>query len=230
MKEREFARPTPCPTLWLACVILALQAADLPAQQNPSRWEEAIAKYEMQDRESPPPAAGIVFVGSSSIRLWDLKKSFPDLPVINRGFGGSGIGDSVRFADRIVLPYRPRIVVVYAGDNDLARGLTPEQVSHDFEQLVHKIHAALPQTRVIFIGIKPSLARWKLVAEGRTANKLVADFAQQHDHITFLDVGPAMLGEDGMPRKELFVQDGLHLNAQGYQVWSDLLRPHLKLE
>lgn len=202
-----------------------IPAAAVAAQQD--RWEPVIAAFEAQDRQSPPPQEGILFVGSSSIRMWDVKKSFPDLPVINRGFGGSQIADSVRYAERIVLPYRPKVVVFYAGDNDIAAGKSPSVVAGDFREFVHKVHEALPQTRIVFIAIKPSIRRWALVDKVRQANRLIRADADGEERLEFVDVDGPMIGEDGKPRAELFAADGLHLNGEGYKLWADLVRPHL---
>ena len=204
------------------------QPAATPAASD--RWEQTIRAFEAQDRKSAPAQGGIVFAGSSSIRLWKLAESFAGLPAINRGFGGSELVDSVRYADRIVIPYRPRIVVLYAGDNDLASGKSPERVSADFKQFVAKVHAALPKTRIIYIGIKPSVSRWKLIDKIRDTNRRIKDFATADPRLVFIDVERSILGPDGKPRPELFQPDGLHLNAAGYRLWADLVRPHLRLE
>jgi len=197
---------------------------------KPDRWESAIAAFEAQDRQQPPPDGGIVFIGSSSIRMWDLDRWFDGLAVVNRGFGGSQVADSVRHAGRILLPCRPKVVVLYAGDNDIASGKTPEEVLADFNQFVAKVHAALPETRVVFIAIKPSIKRWSLVDTMRQANRLIRGVTENDPRLVFVDVDAPMLGSDGRPRSELFAPDGLHLNDEGYQLWSDLVRPHLKLE
>ena len=166
-------------------------------------------------------------MGSSSIRIWNVAKSFPDLTVLNRGFGGSQIADSVYFADRIVIKYKPRAIVFYAGDNDLAAGKGPEQVFEDFKQFVAKVHAALPKTPIVFISIKPSIARWKLIDQGREANKLIAALAADDPLLKFIEVGPPMLDTEGQPRTDLFLPDGLHMNAKGYELWTSLLAPLL---
>jgi len=195
-----------------------------------NRWEEHVRKFEQMDRHAPPPPGGILFVGSSSIVRWNLKQFFPDLPVINRGFGGSHLSDVVYFADRIVLPYQPKIIVLYAGDNDLAAGKTPEQVAADYEAFVKKVHQTLPKTRIIYISIKPSIARWHLIEKIRQANALIAARAGKDDRLLVVNIEKAMLGPDGTPKKELFQKDGLHLSEAGYKIWADLLRPHLKLQ
>lgn len=169
-----------------------------------------------------------MFVGSSSIRLWNtLAEDFPGVPVVNRGFGGSELSDALRFADRIVLPYRPRMVVVYAGDNDLWAGETPEQVFEDFRALVRTIHDELPRTRVAFIAVKPSVARWRIEGEVRRTNQLIREFAAADPRVDYIDIFTPMLGSDGRPRPELFVDDGLHLNARGYELWKSVVAPFL---
>jgi lysophospholipase L1-like esterase len=214
----------------LVGVVLLTAGKFTRAEEKPdfSRWEKTIAAFEEQDKEKPPPKKAILFVGSSSIRMWDLKKSFPTLDVINRGFGGSQIADSVHFASRLILKHEPRLVVFYAGDNDIAAGKKPEQVLEDFQALVAAIHKELPKTHVIFLSIKPSRARWKLVEIQQKANGLVADFCKKDERLLYVDVGKALLGEDGKPREELFAKDGLHLNDKGYELWTGVLKPHLK--
>lgn len=209
---------------WLA----ARPSPALPPSNNPARWESAIAAFEASDKQSPPPKDGILFVGSSSIRLWDLKKHFPDLSVINRGFGGSQLEDSIHFAGRIVLPYEPRVIVLYAGDNDLAAGKSPEQVVEDFKRFAAVVHQKLPKTRIIYISIKPSNQRWKLIEKIRAANAGILEAAKADGRLSFVDVHPAMLGEDGLPRKELLVEDGLHLSPAGYEIWSKLVREKIE--
>lgn len=201
----------------------AIVTADAPAD----RWEPAIAAFEKQDRESPPPQEGIVFVGSSSIRLWDVKQAFPDLPCINRGFGGSQMADSVRYAERIVIPYHPRVVVVFAGGNDIAAGKTPQQVATDFQSLVAKIHAKLPQTKIYFVSLFPTVARWKLDDQMRQANTLIAEFIKTDPRLEFVDTRTRMTAEDGGPRPELLRADKLHMNADGYAIWNEIVGPLL---
>jgi lysophospholipase L1-like esterase len=199
------------------------------ADEKPHVFEKAIQRFEASDRKSPPPDNPILFVGSSSIVMWDLPKSFPDLPVLNRGFGGSRIADSFYFCDRIVIKYKPRMIVFYAGDNDIAEGsMTPEAVFADFQQFVAKVHAGLPKTPIVFISIKPSIARWHLIDSIRKVNGMIKKFAESDPLVTFVNVEPSMLGEDGQPQKELFISDGLHLSKKGYELWASQVAPLLK--
>ncbi len=210
----------------LALWLISIGRADA-ADADPKRWEAAIASFEQQDKQSPPPQGEVLFVGSSSIRMWKLNESFPQEKYINRGFGGSHIADSTFYADGIVTPHKPRVVVLYAGDNDLASGKTPEQVATDYQAFVAKVHAKLPQTRIVFISIKPSIARWKLIDKVREANRLIAEFSKQDSRLVLVDVEKPMLGDDGLPRPELFLPDGLHMTAAGYAIWTSLIAPHL---
>ena len=193
---------------------------------DPTRWESEIRKFEEQDRLQAPPHDAVLFVGSSSIRLWDTSQSFPDWRTINRGFGGSQIHEVTHFVDRIVLPYRPRLIVFYAGDNDIAAGAEPETVWKRFRAFVEKVRAADLQSPIIFIGIKPSVARWKLIDKIRAANQKIREWTkgESEQGVHFLDVEKPMLDEQGFPRGDLLREDGLHLNQRGYAIWNDLLR------
>ncbi len=209
--------------------LLAVSSAPAPQAAAPTdRWAADMASFEAQDRSNPPALGGIVFVGSSSIRLWDLEKHFPRAGVLNRGFGGSEIADSVTHVDLLVLRHKPRTVVFYAGDNDLAAGKTPDAVADAFKGFAGKVHAALPQARIAFIGIKPSVRRWAMIAKVRQANALVREYCDTDDRIAFVDVDGPMIGWDGKPRKDLFVDDGLHLSARGYALWTTLVQPFLE--
>ena len=201
--------------------------AQQPAASDPDRWEATIKKFEEQDRSSPPPRGEIVFIGASSIVRWNLPEYFPDLKVINRGFGGSEMVDAARYAARIVVPYSPRIVVLYEGDNDIGRGVTPDKVEGEFERFVEVVRDALPQARIVVIAVKPSLLRWAVYDNMKKANALMRAYIDTHKGLEYVEVGPPMLGTDGKPRPELFVPDGLHMTAEGYKLWTALLRPHL---
>ena len=155
--------------VWLAVLgvvaLIGVPSSRLWAQAagaDADRWESAIKKFEDADKVAPPPQSAIVFIGASSIVRWNLRESFPELgaQAINRGFGGSLAADSTRYADRIVIPYKPRMVVFYAGDNDVEANHTPQQIAGDFAAFERKVHAALPETQIVFISIKPSIRRF----------------------------------------------------------------------
>ena len=192
-------------------------------------WEDAIEAFEAADRLQPPPAGAIVFVGSSSIRLWKtLAEDFAEFPVVNRGFGGSRMSDSLRAVDRIVIPCRPRQVVVYAGDNDIAFGGTPQRVADSFRQFVGKIHDALPEARVTYMAMKACASRWAKAELFREGNRLVEAFTKTDARLSFADTFSPLLGADGKPDDAFFQEDRLHLNAQGYAAWRRVVRPHLR--
>jgi lysophospholipase L1-like esterase len=184
--------------------------------------------FEKADKAKPPAKGGVVFYGSSTIRRWDLAKSFPGKDYVNRGFGGSSTPDAIRYLDRIVIPLRPRIIVYYEGDNDIGRGGTGPQVFADFRTFANKVHAALPETKIVYLAIKPSLARWHLVNQMRTANLLIKEYTYSDPRVMYVDTDAPMLGPDRKPRPELFVEDGLHMSEAGYSIWNKLVAPHLK--
>lgn len=199
-----------------------------PATQPKPRFINEIEAFEAKDKQSPPAPGGILFVGSSTIRIWKTDEAFPGLPVTNRGFGGSHISDSVEYADRIILPYKPKMIVFYAGDNDIAAGKSPERVAKDFETLLAKIRAALPETKVLYLAIKPSVSRWKLIDKMRDANNRIAAIAAKDPLVTVVSMEQEMLGADGKPRPELFREDGLHMNPKGYEIWNKKLSPYVE--
>ena len=199
-----------------------------PAKVDPkNRWEPDIRQFETTDRQSPPKPGGIVFYGSSTIRMWKVAESFPGANVINRGFGGSQYADCARYVERAVLPCRPGIVVLYAGDNDLGQKKPPEQVLADFHSLVKKLEAGLPGVRIVVFPVKPSIKRWQLIDSVRRLNGMLRQSVAEDKRLTLIDIEPKMLGADGKPRPELFLRDGLHLSAEGYKLWASLLKPHL---
>ncbi|HXT05274.1 MAG TPA: SGNH/GDSL hydrolase family protein [Casimicrobiaceae bacterium] len=208
-------------------------AASEPAAATlapPPKWDAAFAAFAADDVAHPHPAGGVLFVGSSSIRLWsNLEDQFKDLPVvIKRGFGGSQLSDCVKNLSRLVLRYRPHTVLVYAGDNDLAAGTAPQEVLHRFTAFVDGVHRELPQTRIVYISIKPSPSRIRLLSKIRETNTLIEDYADDADEVDYIDVFTPMLDASGQPRAELFRDDALHLNAQGYALWKRIIGPHVR--
>jgi lysophospholipase L1-like esterase len=216
---------------WFAVTsALAAEPVARAAPTPPSlRWSKDIAAFTAADLRQGLQPGGVLFLGSSSIRLWDdLETQFSALPVvIKRGFGGAKLSDCVYYLDRLVIPHRPRLVLVYAGENDLAEGETADEVLRQFTALVVGVHAVLPQTRIAFISIKPSPARVRLMPEIRRANALVRQYVATAPNADFVDVFTPMLDGEGKPRRELFRADALHLNAKGYALWKSVIAPHL---
>lgn len=233
----------------LACASLAAQAAPVAgtAVQNVSpadstarstmaalpaayaRWQSSMDAFAAADQERQPQAGGVLFVGSSTIRMWsDLREDFRQVPVvINRGFGGSTMADCNYFVKNLVVQYRPRHVMVYAGDNDLAEGRTPAQVLESFQSFVAAVRTALPQTRISYISIKPSPLRAGLLPKTREANALLADYVRTLPHSDYIDIFTPMMQADGTPRGDLFGPDRLHMNDAGYDLWRSVISSYV---
>ncbi|MBD9436787.1 hypothetical protein IB223_11855 [Pseudoxanthomonas sp. PXM03] len=185
-------------------------------------------RFEAADAKSPPPRRGVLFIGSSSIRLWDtLAQDFPGVPVINRGFGGSELRDSTWYADRIIVPYAPRQLLIYAGDNDLNAGRTPQQLQQDFTAFVQRVRRDLPETKIAYISTKPSPSRVQLLATQREANRLIQAEAKRLG-VDYIDIFTPMLDPKGQPDETLFIDDRLHMNAAGYDIWQRVIAPYVK--
>ena len=201
----------------------------LYGQQKPPFWDD-IQNFKMQDSIQMPPAHAILFVGSSSFTKWtDVQAYFPGYPIINRGFGGSSLPDVTRYADKIIFPYKPRQIVIYCGENDLAASdtVTGETVYKRFTILFTLIRKKLPTVPIIFISLKPSPSRWQLRQRMMTANDRIKDFLSKQKNVLFIDVYHKMLGVDGLPLKDIYLEDSLHMNAKGYAIWQKEIKPHL---
>lgn len=212
-------------------LVIVLLVAFVPAawsDAGPAQWRGEIDALVANDAAHPPPQHGVLFVGSSSIRMWTtLAQDFPGLPVIGRGFGGSTIPDSTFYADRIVVPYHPKLIVIYAGDNDVEAGHSPAQVLADFKAFVARVRRDLPHVAIAFVSIKPSVARWKLWPRMREANTGIERWAATQRDIVYVDTASKMLDANGGPRPELLRKDGLHMRPAGYAIWIAALKPVL---
>lgn len=213
----------------LPCFLFVACALTLPSFAAPDAWREEIGRFSALDAVQLPPPAGVVFVGSSSIRLWTtLSSDFPTIPTINRGFGGSELADSVYYADRIVVPYQPRLVVLYAGENDINAGKPPATVLADFQAFRTKIHAALPAAKIIYLSIKESPSRAAVRTNVLECNRLIAADCATDPRCTFVDVATPLLDAAGDYRPELYQADLLHLRPAGYALWTQILTPYLQ--
>lgn len=200
-----------------------------PEQRDFARWEKDIAAMEAADKTNPPPQNATLFAGSSTIRLWKtLAQDFPNLQVVNRGFGGSFIEDSTHFADRIIFPHSPRRIVFRAGGNDLNAGKSPAAVFADFKAFVTTVHARLPETEIYFLGWNPTSARPSCRAREHALNQMVIAFTQTNPRVKYVDTESVSLDAEGQPRPELFVSDKLHFSPKGYELLSERVRQNLK--
>ncbi|MDB6027720.1 MAG: lipolytic enzyme family [Verrucomicrobiales bacterium] len=212
----------------LICCFSPTASSETP-KNSVKQWEPDIRAFEFSDKTNRPPANPILFIGSSSFRIWKtVAADFPEYKVVNRGFGGSQIFEINYYFKRIVKPYHPKTIVFYAGDNDLGRGRSSEEVFHDFKTFVEKTHWALPKTKILFISIKPSLARWKNKDNIMRANQLIEAYAREKEYVDYVDVFAPMLDKEGLPQKDLFLKDGLHMNRKGYELWISILKPVFK--
>lgn len=218
-------------TLLAACVSAPTPPAGpplVPEQVSNADWEQDMQRFAAADAVAPPPKHAVLFIGSSSIRFWDtLATDFPGVPVVNRGFGGSEIRDSTWYAGRIVVPYAPRLIVFYAGENDLNSGRSPQQVRNDFHAFVMRVRRDLPGVRIAYISNKPSPSRAHLLAAQREANSLIRQDIATMKGVQFIDVFTRMLDGNGQPREDLFIEDRLHMNRAGYELWRQVVAPYL---
>lgn len=210
--------------LTLALAAAALLAA---AAAGPERWDGAMKRFDRLDQESPPPAGPVLFVGSSSIVFWNLPESFPGLPVLNRGFGGSTMAELLHHFDRVVRPYNPRVIVLYSGDNDIQFGTAPEVVAGHYGEFIDRVRGLWPALPVVVLGIKPSVSRWSKWEAMREVNRLVAERCGADPLCDFVDTAPLMLGEDGKPDPALYKPDELHVNEAAYAKWAAAVAPFI---
>ncbi|TFY98836.1 GDSL family lipase [Ramlibacter rhizophilus] len=226
---RRFSGPSAFAPLGLCGLLLAGAAQAAPVDPQIARWSSSLAEFAAADEATPPSQGGVLFVGSSSIRLWPrMAQDFSEQPVvINRGFGGSTMADCHRLVRQLVIKYRPRQVLVYAGENDLAEGRAPADVLQSFRAFVAAVRAELPGARIAYISVKPSPLRAHLMEKVRETNRLLASHVAGMHNADFVDVFTPMLDATGAPRAELFGPDRLHMNQAGYALWRRTLARHL---
>lgn len=212
-----------------ACLALLFASGNLLAQ-DPRRFEHDIQTIVDFDKMYAPPVHPILFVGSSSIRKWDdLERNFSKWVVLNRGFGGAETNDVTYYANSIIFPYQPRQIVIYVGENDLpATAVTADTVLSRFKILYATIRSKLPDVPLVYISMKPSPSRAAFFEKAKKANGFIRQFLASEKNTRFIDIYPKMLDKNGNPRKELFLEDMLHMNKKGYKIWEDAVKPYLK--
>jgi lysophospholipase L1-like esterase len=224
MKYRSIHTPGICAIALFTLLTIPLCAQD----KGPGRWEETIRGFEKADRANPPAPGAVLFTGSSSIAMWkDLASYFPEHRVLNRGFGGSNFTDLLYYAERIIIPYKPSMIFVYEGDNDIAQGDTPEKILSNARKLRELIRSKLGSTPVVFISPKPSIARWKLKDTYESVNEALRKYAESEPDTEFADIWAPALDKEGNVQKDIFLDDNLHLNAKGYRIWQQVLSKYL---
>lgn len=211
---------------WLIWLLLALPLLAAPL----NRYESDVAAFETADKLQAPLPDGTLFLGSSTITLWghDLEREFAQYHALNRGFGGSTLAEVDHYLERICFPYRPRLILVYAGTNDISEGHSPQQVLADFQRLSERVRARLPQTRIAYISMAmpPSRVRWE--KEYAEANQLLRHYTEAHKNMDYIDVSQLLLDQDGRPRAEFYREDQLHMKPTGYAIWTPVIKDYLQ--
>ncbi|QCR21478.1 SGNH/GDSL hydrolase family protein [Pontibacter sp. SGAir0037] len=217
------------PSFLLSLLLLCILGTAQAQQNKPPFWDE-IQAFKKQDSLQAPPKDAILFVGSSSFRMWgNVQEMFPEHKIINRGFGGSTLPDLAYYLNDIVFPYQPRQVVIYSGENDIASGTVhAQEVFKRFEAVFTAIREKLPKATLTFVSIKPSPSREQYMPVVVEANNLIKSYLKKQKNAQFVDVYPLMLQKNGKPMADIFIEDNLHMNQKGYTIWQNALRPYLK--
>ncbi len=210
--------------------VIAAVPASIPAaaaDDIPAWAHQAMEDFARWDAQNSWPEDSVLFVGSSTIRRWNTREYFPDLPVINRGFGGSWIAQVNHFIEETVLKYEPKVIVFYAGDNDVHGGETPEEVLAEYTRFVETVQERLGETPIVFMGIKPSRSRWSVWPDMAEANRLIEAYGEDKTHLQYFDTASPLLLPNGEPDSDLFLDDELHVNDAAYEIWTAELAPLL---
>lgn len=231
LKEKTYFRIIQLLSLIIIPILLFSCSSELITQKqilDHEPFSNEIEYFIKWDKKNSYPENAILFVGSSSIRMWNTAMSFPKLQVINRGFGGSKISDVNHYYQQIVMKYKPSKIVFYAGDNDIASGKTADQILKDFQLFAEKVKRDLAKTEIFYLPIKPSLSRWQLWSKMASANEKIKQFIKNESNLFYIETTSAMLDETLEPNSDLLCKDGLHLNERGYQIWSKILLPFIE--
>ena len=222
-------RPSP----FLPCVIALFALCGFAAAAETStsaadRFEARVRAYEEADQANPPPQGAILLAGDSQFFRWKtLHEDLPGYTIVNRGIDSFQTSDVVRYADRLVLPHKPSVIVVHSGGNDVNNGKDAPQILADFQAFVAKVRAQLPQVRIGFSSITPSPGRWAQAERRREANRIIKAYTESAPGLFFVDLWDALLTPDGQPREDLWVEDRVHPNHAGYQIRARLMKPFL---
>ncbi len=206
--------------LFLSTTLFAQSAKDNSYYGDPTKFSTEINNFLSQDKLSPPMENAVVITGSSSVRKWQhrIHQDLSGINIIARGFGGSNMNDLLFYADELIIKYKPKAVAIYEGDNDIAQGISPEKILQKYTELITKLKQSKSDIRIYFISIKPSILRWPLWGKMQKANALIKNYSMSDSSLFYIDVANALLNKDKM-KKNIFIQDGLHLNDYGYDLW-----------
>ncbi len=220
-------------SIFFACIIAGQVFADKEISHkrpDPGRFAAEIAKFVKLDAELAPATGGIVFTGSSSVRFWKVNEAFPDLPVLNRGFGGSVANDLITYANQIVLRYKPRLLVVYTGGNDLHAKLTTEEALEDYTKFLSLVHEKLPDTRIVVSSVKVAPIRATEIGDVQKLNVLLESWMKDKPWIRWVEATSYLMDREGQPIESLYRADRLHLNDEGYVKWNAIIGPVVREE
>lgn len=217
--------------LYLLIFLLLLGFLSVFSQEGDYPYAADMRKFKESDKINPPPQNAILFVGSSSFTMWtDVQDYFPEYTIFNRGFGGSTLLDQINHTDDIIFPYKPRQIVIYCGENDLAYNetMSGEMVAKLFTMLFNMIRAELPEVQITYVSMKPSPSRWHLSGKMITGNQAIKEFLSTEKNTSFVNIWDDMLNKEGVPDPALFLEDMLHMNARGYRIWQQKIEPELR--
>lgn len=201
-------------------------------QLSAQAFIEEVSNFKVRDAIAFPKEKATLFVGSSSFRLWkDIETYFPDRDIINRGFGGSTLNDVISYKNEIIFPYNPSCIVIYCGENDIAndKNVDGKIVFERFKKLYSDIRSKFPEIPIFYISMKPSPSRWGLQEQYLEGNYLISKLLSENKNTYYIDVWSSMLKEDGMPNEKLFVEDMLHMNKAGYDIWGEIINSTFNL-
>ena len=223
-----FMRRALSPFFMAAILLGASGASQAQKADLRERFEKQVQEYEASDRLNPPPSGAILFAGDSQFFRWKtIHEDLAGYTVINRGVDSFQLPDLIRYADRLVLAYRPRLIVLHVGGNDVHNGRTPEQLLADFQAFVTLVRARLPEVRIVYSSITPGPGRWDEAPQRVVANRTIQKYVATQKNLDFVDLWAAMLKPDGQPREDLWVEDRVHPNHAGYLIRVNLTKPLL---
>lgn len=203
---------------------LSLQAS----AQDPLRFQKEVDQIHEKYPSHIQRNDLILFTGSSSIKMWkDLSQYFPDHEIINAGFGGSQTFELLHYVNELIIDYKPKKVFIYEGDNDISSGKSSTEIILTMHELVGIIHEALPETDILLISAKPSISRWHLKEEYMDLNQYLDEYSQLFDYVEFVNIWDTMLDAEGNPRTEIFLEDKLHMNKAGYDLWAEVVKKYM---